>query len=53
MSHVLVSIVPEIEIKTGLTIPIECYIFHDNNKDREQLSIKNVVTKLLKVAKHE
>lgn len=55
MSQVLVSIIPEIEIKTGLTIPVECYIFHDsnNNKSREQLSIKNAVKKLLKIAKYE
>ena len=53
MSQVLVSIIPEIEIKTGLTIPVECYIFHDNNnKIKEQLSIKNAVKKLLKIAKH-
>jgi len=53
MSQVLVSIVPEIEIKTGMRIPLECYIFHDNNKNKEQLSIKNAVKKLLKVAKYE
>lgn len=52
MSQVLVSIIPEIEIKTGLTIPVECYIFHDN-KSKEQLSIRNAVKKLLKVVKHE
>lgn len=45
-SHVLVSIVPEIEIKTGITIPLECYIFND--KDNNPLSIKNAVDKLLK-----
>lgn len=53
MSQVLVSIIPEIEIKTGMTIPVECYIFHDSNKNKEQLSIKNAVKKLLKVAKNE
>lgn len=53
MSQVLVSIIPEIEVKTGLTIPIDCYIFHDSNKNKEQLSIKNAVKKLLKVAKNE
>lgn len=53
MSQVLVSIIPEIEIKTGLTIPIECYIFHDSSKNKEQLSIKNAVKKLLKAAKNE
>jgi hypothetical protein len=52
MSQVLVSIIPEIEIKTGMTIPVECYMFHDN-KSKEQLSIKNAVKKLLKVAKNE
>lgn len=53
MSQVLVSIIPEIEIKTGMTIPIDCYIFHDTNKSKGQLSIKNAVKKLLKVAKNE
>jgi hypothetical protein len=53
MSQVLVSIISEIEIKTGLTIPIDCYIFYDSNKNKEQLSIKNAVKKLLKVAKNE
>ena len=53
MSQVLVSIIPEIEIKTGMTVPIECYIFYDSNKNKTQLSIKNAVKKLLKVAKHE
>lgn len=52
MSQVLVSIVPEIESKIGMSIPLECYIFYDNNKNREQLSIKGAVKKLLKVAKH-
>lgn len=50
-SHVLVSIVPEIEAKTGINIPLKCYIFNNNNKDKEQLSITNAVKKLLKVTK--
>lgn len=53
MSQVLVSIIPEIEIRTGLTVPIDCYIFHDSNKSKEQLSIKDAVNKLLKVATYE
>jgi len=53
MSQVLVSITPEIEIKLGVSIPLECYIFHDNNKNKEKLSIKNAVKKILKVAKYE
>lgn len=53
MSQVLVSIIPEIEIKTGIAIPVECYIFHDNNKNKGQLSIKNAVAKLLTVAKDD
>lgn len=44
-SHVLVSIIPEIEIKTGISIPLECYIF--NNKENNPHSIKNAVNKLL------
>ena len=52
MSQVLVSIIPEIEAKTGLTIPMECYIFH-NSKSKEKLTIKNSVKKLLKAVKHE
>lgn len=53
MSQVLISIIPEIEIKTGVKVPLECYIFHENNKNREQLSIKNVAKKLINVAKDE
>lgn len=52
MSQVLVSIIPEIEIKTGMTIPVECYIFHDSNKSKEQLSIKNAAKKLLKIVRN-
>jgi len=49
MSQGLVSIVPEIESKIGISIPLECYIFNDNIKNKEQLSIKEAVKKLLKV----
>ena len=53
MSIVLVSVaIPTIEVKTGLNIPVDCYIFYDKKKN-EQLSIKNAVQKLLKVAKNE
>lgn len=52
MSQILVSIIPEIEIRTGYSIPIECYIFHDN-KTRQQLSIKDAVSKLIKEGKYE
>lgn len=45
-SHVLISIIPEIENKIGITIPLACYIFSD--KDKNQLSIKKAVAKLLK-----
>lgn len=47
-SHVLVSIIPEIEIKVGVIIPLQCYIFNDNNT---ALSIKSAVNKLLKETK--
>ncbi len=50
MSQVLVSIFPQIEIKTGMTIPIDCYIFHDS-KTKKQLNIKDAVGKLLKLTK--
>jgi hypothetical protein len=53
MSQVLVSITPEIEARVGVSIPVECYIFHDNNKNKEKLSIKKAVNKLLKVSKYE
>ena len=52
MSQVLVSIIPEIEIRTGINIPIEVYIFHDTNKNKGQLSIKEAVQKLLKVGEY-
>lgn len=50
MSQVLVSIFCQIEIKTGITIPIDCYIFHDSDK-KKQLNIKDAATKLLKLSK--
>lgn len=53
MSQVLVSIIPEIEIKTRMNIPLDCYIFYNNSKNKEQLSIRNAVKKLLKVAINE
>ena len=52
MSQVLVSIIPEIEIKTGINIPLDCYIFYDNKKSRTHLSISDAVNKL-KDAIHE
>ncbi len=48
-SQVLVSIVPYIESKTGITIPLDIYIFND--KDNNPLSIKSAVDKLLKETK--
>lgn len=53
MSQVLVSIIPEIEIKTGISVPLEVYLFHDSNKNKGQLSIKEAVQKLIKVGKYE
>lgn len=53
MSQILVSIIPEIEIITGMKIPLDCYIFYDNNKNKEQLTIRAAVQKLLKLVKHE
>lgn len=53
MSQALVSIVPEIESLTGIKIPLECYIFHDNNKDKKKISIKEAVLKLIKNGKYE
>lgn len=50
MSQVLVSIFPQIEIITGITIPIDCYIFHDS-KTKKQLNIKDAVSKLLNLVK--
>jgi hypothetical protein len=50
MSQVLVSIFPQIEITTGITIPIDCYIFHDS-KTKKQLNIKDAVSKLLNLSK--
>lgn len=48
-SHVLVSIIPEIEIKTGISIPLDCYIFSD--KYNNPLSIKMAVDKFMKETK--
>jgi hypothetical protein len=50
MSQVLVSIFSQIEITTGITIPIDCYIFHDGDA-KKQLNIKEAVSKLLKLSK--
>ena len=50
MSTVLVSVFCQIEIKTRITIPIDCYIFHDSDK-KKQLNIKDAATKLLKLSK--
>lgn len=50
MSQVLVSIFPQIEIKTGIEIPVDCYIFHDS-KTKKQLNIKDAVIKLSKLFK--
>lgn len=53
-SDVLVSIIPAIEqALNNIKVPLECYIFHDNNKNREKLSIKAAAKKLLKIAKYE
>ncbi|MCC2590299.1 hypothetical protein [Chryseobacterium sp. MFBS3-17] len=51
MSQVLVSIFSQIEIKTGIEIPNDCYIFHDS-KTKKQLSIKEAAIKLLKLSKN-
>lgn len=51
MSQVLVSIFTQIEIKTGITIPNDCYIFHDN-KTKRQLNIKEAAIKLLTLSKN-
>ncbi|WP_156308890.1 hypothetical protein [Sphingobacterium endophyticum] len=51
MSQVLVSIFTQIEIKTGITIPNNCYIFHDS-KTKRQLNIKEAATKLLALSKN-
>jgi len=52
-SDALVSVIPTIEQALGIKIPLECYIFHDNNKNKEKLSIKAAAKKLLKMAKYE
>lgn len=52
MSQVLVSIFSQIEIKTSITIPNDCYIFYDF-KSKKQLNIKEAATKLLKLSKNE
>uniref|UniRef100_UPI004049A840 hypothetical protein n=1 Tax=Flavobacterium sp. TaxID=239 RepID=UPI004049A840 len=49
MSQILVSIFPQIEITTGINIPIDCYIFHDS-KTKKQLNIKDAVSKLLNLS---
>jgi hypothetical protein len=50
-SDALVSVIPSIELTLGIQIPLECYIFHDNHKNKEKLSIKAAARKLLKIAK--
>lgn len=52
MSQVLVSIFSQIEITTGINIPIDCYIFHDS-KTKKQLNIKDAVSKLLELSKND
>ena len=51
MSQVLISIFSQIEIKTGITIPNDCYIFYDG-KTKKQLSIKEAAIKLLELSKN-
>ncbi len=48
-SQVLLDSITTIGDALGVTIPNECYVFSDKN--RKQLSIKETVQKIIKVAK--
>lgn len=49
-SVVLVSVaMSTIEVKTGLEIPLDCYIFYDKKKHK-QLTIKEATQKLIEKA---
>jgi len=50
-SQILVTLMVRIGEKLGVVIPDNCYIFHDG-KERKQLSIKEAVSKLLKMGKN-
>lgn len=51
MSQVLISITSEIEIRLGIEIRDNCYLFYDN-KSKIQLSIKNATKKLILLLEH-
>ena len=50
-SQVLLTAIGNIENTLGIKIPNDCYIFCDKN--RKQLSIKETVAKIIKVAQYE
>ena len=51
-SHVLLTAISDIAAVLDVQIPPECYIFFEKTK-RKQLSIKETVEKILKVAINE
>jgi hypothetical protein len=51
-SQVLVTVTGRIAVALGVTIPENCYIFHDK-KTLKKYSIKEAAEKLIKEAKYE
>lgn len=49
-SQILITIMGRLENTLGISIPHNCYIFHDK-KTKRQLSIKEAAQKLIKEAK--
>jgi hypothetical protein len=52
-SDALVSAIPSIEEALGIKIPLDCYIFHDNNRNKEKLTIKAAAAKLLTIVQND
>ena len=50
-SQILLTLIGRISNNLGVTVPNNCYIFHDKATER-QLSIKEAAQKLLKAAKN-
>lgn len=52
MSQVLISITSQIEIRLGIEISDNCYLFYDS-KNKIQLSIKHATKKLILLLENE
>ena len=49
-SHIIISVMGNLEALLNVSIPDNCYIFHDK-KDNRHLSIREASLKLIKMAK--